>query len=333
MFSRDPRHFSMRVVLAWACWLVILANAAVIVWLWLNGGGISSVHTVGDLWTSVGRDHRLAQCYLALMQVLLLARLPWLERLAGFDQPHRLAPSQWQGLSRCWCWPMWCSSRSATRPWIALPSLLRLGACSAGYPGMVAATIGTVLMIVVVVTSLVIVRRRLRYEAWYFVHLTVYAGIALAWVHQIPTGNELSANPTAATYWTALYVATAVLLVFFRLIQPLWGAFWYHLQVAEVTLEGPGVVSLRLTGRHLDRLHARAGQFFLWRFLTPGPLVVGPPVLPLRRARWTVVAPDCQELRRLHQPHRRDRAGNTGDCRRTLRHLHGRGAPPTSAWS
>jgi len=138
------------------------------------------------------------------------------------------------------------------------------------YPGMIAATVGTALLIAVVVTSLVIVRRRLRYEAWYLVHLTAYAGIALAWVHQIPTGNELTANPAAATYWTALYVATLVLLVVFRIAGPIAGAFWYGLRVAEVTPEGPGVVSLRITGRCLDRLHARGGQFFLWRFLTRG---------------------------------------------------------------
>ena len=37
--------------------------------------------------------------------------------------------------------------------------------------------------------------------------------------------------------------------------------------MAEVVPEGPGVVSLRITGRRLERLHAQAGQFFLWRFL------------------------------------------------------------------
>jgi ferredoxin-NADP reductase len=33
--------------------------------------------------------------------------------------------------------------------------------------------------------------------------------------------------------------------------------------------EAPGVVSIHLSGRKLDRLGARAGQFFLWRFVTP----------------------------------------------------------------
>jgi ferredoxin-NADP reductase len=42
----------------------------------------------------------------------------------------------------------------------------------------------------------------------------------------------------------------------------------YRLRVADVIPEGPGVVSVRITGRRLDRLQASGGQFFLWRFLT-----------------------------------------------------------------
>ncbi len=80
------------------------------------------------------------------------------------------------------------------------------------YPGMITATVGTALLIAVVVSSIVIVRRRIRYEAWYAVHLTVYAAIALAWFHQIPTGNELVLDRLAADYWRGLYLATLALL-------------------------------------------------------------------------------------------------------------------------
>jgi predicted ferric reductase len=135
---------------------------------------------------------------------------------------------------------------------------------------MLAATVGTAVMILVVVTSLVIVRRRLRYEAWYAVHIMVYVGLALAWFHQIPTGNELTANAAAANYWTALYVVTAALLVLFRLVVPISNALRYRMRVTVVHLEGPGVVSMQISGRHLERLGARAGQFFLWRFLSRG---------------------------------------------------------------
>jgi predicted ferric reductase len=132
---------------------------------------------------------------------------------------------------------------------------------------MIVATIGTALLLGVVATSYVIVRRRLRYEWWYAVHLLAYAGIALAWFHQIPTGNELVLDTVAADYWRALYVATLALIVGFRVVVPLVNAFRYRLRVAEVVEEGPGVVSIRMTGRRLDRLRAQPGQFFEWRFL------------------------------------------------------------------
>jgi len=135
------------------------------------------------------------------------------------------------------------------------------------YPGMITATIGTVLFIAVAWTSIVIARRRLRYEWWYLVHLTAYAGIALAWFHQIPTGNELVLDRVAAHYWRALILATLGLLVAFRIVAPILNALRYRLRVAEVVAEGPGIVSLRITGRRLDRLEASPGQFFLWRFL------------------------------------------------------------------
>jgi predicted ferric reductase len=135
------------------------------------------------------------------------------------------------------------------------------------YPGMITATVGTALLLGVVASSLVIVRRRLSYEWWYVVHLMAYAGIALGWFHQIPTGNELVLDHTAANYWRGLYVATIVVLVVFRVLAPLSGALRYRLRVAEVTPEAPGVVSLHITGRNLDRLRAHAGQFFVWRFL------------------------------------------------------------------
>ena len=54
---------------------------AAIVGLWVYGKNISGVHGWGDLWTSIGRLTGLLSAYLALIQVLLLARLPWLERL------------------------------------------------------------------------------------------------------------------------------------------------------------------------------------------------------------------------------------------------------------
>jgi len=132
---------------------------------------------------------------------------------------------------------------------------------------MITATVGTAMLLGVVATSLVIVRRRLSYEWWYAVHLLAYAGIALSWFHEIPTGNELVLDHAAADYWRGLYIATIAVLVVFRLGMPLYQLLRHRLWVAEVIEESPDVVSLRIVGRRLDRLRAEPGQFFLWRFL------------------------------------------------------------------
>ncbi len=254
---------------AWALAAIVTANALAIVWLWVSGKNISAVHGWGDLWTSIGRLTGLLSAYLALIQVLLLARLPWLERALGFDRLtvwHRLNGKL------CLCLVLahvvFITVGYASMDQVVVPT--EISRLVLDYPGMIAATIGTVVMIGTVVTSLVIVRRHFRYEAWYAVHLLVYLGIALAWFHQIPTGNELTANPAAATYWTSLYVATAAVLVWFRILMPVGQALRYRMRVESVVVESPGVVSLRITGRGLERLRVRPGQFFLWRFLSRG---------------------------------------------------------------
>jgi ferredoxin-NADP reductase len=58
-----------------------------------------------------------------------------------------------------------------------------------------------------------------------------------------------------------------LLVIPFRVAQPVFRALFHGLRVHQVVEEGAGVVSLHVTGRHLNALNARAGQFFLWRFL------------------------------------------------------------------
>jgi predicted ferric reductase len=251
-------------------WTIVLGNAAAIVWLWAHGGNLTT-RTSGELLTSIARITGLLSAYMALIQVVLLARLPVLERLVGFD--------------RLTIWHRWNGHATidlvVAHVFFSVWGYALMDKFSIGkeistmlgggiYPGMITATVGTALLLAVVATSYVIVRRRLRYEWWYAVHLLAYAGIALAWFHQIPTGNELVLDTVAADYWRALYIATLALLVGFRVVTPVVNAVRYRLRVAAVVPEGPGVVSLWITGRRLDRLHAHAGQFFVWRFLTRG---------------------------------------------------------------
>jgi predicted ferric reductase len=269
---------------------LVAANAAVIVWLWVHGGNLDPA-TAGEALTSLGRLTGLLAAYLALVQVILLARLPALERAVGLDRLgvwHR-----WNGHA---CIDLVVAHVVLTVWGYALMDKIPVSkeiSTMLGdgvYPGMITATIGTAMLLAVVATSVVIVRRRLSYEWWYAVHLLAYAGIALSWFHEIPTGNELVLDPKAADYWRGLYLATIAILVVFRVGVPLGQTLRHRLRVAEVVDEGPDVVSLRIVGRKLDRLRAEPGQFFLWRFLD-------------RRRIWSAhpfslsAAPDGRSLR------------------------------------
>ena len=65
-----------------------------------------------------------------------------------------------------------------------------------------------------------------------------------------------------------LYVVTAAIVLAGRVGAPLVHAFRYRLRVLRVVDAGPTAASIEVGGRGLDRLAARSGQFFTWRFLT-----------------------------------------------------------------
>ena len=62
----------------------------------------------------------------------------------------------------------------------------------------------------------------------------------------------------------------AGLVVAARIGLPLWRSLRHQVRVVAVRPEGPGVVSIVLRGRRLDRLPVAGGQFFQWRFLRRG---------------------------------------------------------------
>ena len=264
--SRAPHATRVVTVLLW---LVAVGNLAAVVYLWVHGGGIGLTSTLGGLLTSMGRLTALVGTYLVLVQVVLLARVPWIERRVGFDRLtvwHRRNGKVAVSLVVAHV-PLIVAGYALTEH-ISIGK--QISELLKSYPGMITAIIGTVILIVVVLSSLVIVRRRLPYESWYFVHISVYAGILLAYFHQIPTGNEFVAHPAQRDYWYALYVATLALVIVFRVISPALHFWRYRLRVSEVRRESPNVVSIYIEEHVWSGSGHRAASSFCGAFSRVG---------------------------------------------------------------
>ncbi|MER7003700.1 ferric reductase-like transmembrane domain-containing protein [Dactylosporangium sp. NPDC000555] len=245
----------------------LASGMLVVVAMWAAGGGL---HGLGDLAagaTSIGRLTGLLSADLLLVQVLLMARVPVIERAYGQDRLtrwHRLIGFASFNLMLAhivlitvgYTWTLHVSL--AHQAWELLT----------GYPGMLLATAGAVALVLVTVTSIRAARRRLRYESWHLLHLYAYLGVGLALPHQLWTGADFTTSPAARLYWWSAYGICAGAVVVFRLGLPAWRTLRHRLEVDKVVAEAPGVYSIHLRGRGLRRLPARAGQFFQWRFLT-----------------------------------------------------------------
>ncbi|MEV6639372.1 ferric reductase-like transmembrane domain-containing protein [Amycolatopsis sp. NPDC051371] len=248
-------------------WLSLLFVVA----LWVSGRGLQDLGTSPEAFlTSTGRLTGLLSADLLLLQVLLMARIPWVERTYGQDElarRHRL--TGFGSITHLAAHVVLISLGYAATDRSGLLGEVWLLVTT--YPGMLLATAGTAALAMVAVTSVRAARQRLRYESWHLLQLYAYLGAGLALPHQLWTGADFAASPVATVFWWTAYAAAVGAVLVFRVGQPLWLNARHRLVVEQVVREGPDVVSVYLRGRHLDRLPAVAGQFFIWRFVSgPG---------------------------------------------------------------
>jgi predicted ferric reductase len=205
----------------WAMWTFVIVNAVIVEALFLSAGsGKNGVLTVAKFFG-------LHAAVLMLFQLLLVARLPWLDRRVGMD--------------RLTVWHRWVGF-----------TLL----------GMLAAAV----IVVIGVISTRSLRRRLRYEVWHGLHLLLYVALGLSFVHQLQESTTVTSSAFATAYWWILWLFAFGALLTGRVAMPLWRNAYHRFSVAAVVPESDNVVSVYVTGRHLDKLPARAGQFCIWRF-------------------------------------------------------------------
>jgi predicted ferric reductase len=246
----------------------IAIGALVTVGLWFRHGGISAASGPGAFATAVGQLTALVGTYAILVQILFMSRIAWLERAIGLD--HLAVWHRWLGFATVW---LITGHVVFTTIGYAQADKVSLWAQTrdfiSHYPDVLMAWAGFLLFLGVAVTSVRAARRKLQRETWYFIHLYAYLAIALSFAHQIAVGNDLSNDRAARVWWIALYLIVAGSILWWRVITPARLNSRHRLRIRAVKREAPGVVSIYLSGRGLDRIGAEPGQFFLWRFLTP----------------------------------------------------------------
>ncbi|MEV6504539.1 ferric reductase-like transmembrane domain-containing protein [Streptomyces sp. NPDC051642] len=244
--------------------LAILSVVAVVaLWVMNQGGPLSLTSDRGT--GSLGLLAGLLASDLMILQVVLLARIPWVERSWGHDlltRRHRLI-----GFASFWLMTahvtLFAVERSIREPTAIPDALLRLFITDSW---MLFATVGTALLIMVVVTSIRAARRRLRYESWHLLHLYSYAGIAATFPHTFTDGADFHETWTRV-YWWCLYGFAFAATLLYRVALPTWRSLYHRLRVESVVTEAPGTVSITFKGHRLDRMRTASGQFFVWRFL------------------------------------------------------------------
>ncbi|MBO0801910.1 MAG: ferredoxin reductase family protein [Nocardiopsaceae bacterium] len=244
---------------------LITLGALGVVWLWWRD--TPSVQGTGAILTNAGRILGLLAGYGFVVLVVLMARLPPLERGIGSDRLARwhanvgryvitLVTGHVIGI--VWGYAV-TAHESVTSQSVTLLT---------SYPDVLMATVAWFLLLGVGAFSARAARRRMSYETWYYAHLYTYLAIALAFSHQFAVGQEFSAHSDARIAWSALYITAGALIAWYRFLTPLLRAARHRFTVYGAAMESPDVVSLYITGRDLDKLGAEPGQFFRWRFLT-----------------------------------------------------------------
>jgi predicted ferric reductase len=246
--------------LAWATVLAVIV-------MFLVDGGLKGITDFPSALNSFSRLTALVATDLLLIHMLLIARIPWIDKFYGHDratQAHKKLgkPVLYLVIAHFSASVISFSISAKVNPIEELINLF------INVPDMWTAIIGAFLMIAVVVTSLTFARRRMSYEAWYIVHVMSYIAVLAAVPHQFSSGSDIHGKPVQTIFWVSLYLFVVFNLAWYRVLAPMIRGWKLGLRVSAVRPESSDSVSIYLEGKNVAKLGGQAGQFYMLRVMT-----------------------------------------------------------------
>src|SRR3989344_7310768 len=216
-------------IVLWANWLIIL-------FFWWKGSGEIIGEGTALTVIAFARLAGLGATYMILQQFFFMGRTPWLERVFGLDKLSRLHArnGKW-GIALLAVHPILIYWGYSTLSGISLLALTRRFLFE--YEHVYLALIAFFIFLLIIATSIVIVRRKLRYESWYAIHLFAYLAIFFALFHQIEIGTTLTHSTLFYGYWILLYTIVFTNHAIFRIIRPVYNYFRFRFQVEKIVRE------------------------------------------------------------------------------------------------
>lgn len=247
---------------------VFIGNLLIATWFWWQYSSVLFLTgQTESIMLGVSRLAGIVATQLALIQLMLIGRIKWVEEQFGLDKLSRV--HKWNGYA--------VLSLVILHVFLVTKAYAGFGGTSyfaqsaeliTKYDDVFKAFLAYLLLITTVLLSISIVRRKLKYEYWYYVHILNYLTFVLFVGHQLELG--ISAESLGfKIYWLATYSITALHILWFRFANPLLNLWKHDFTISKV--ENLGIAtSIYIEGRSLESFKRESGQFFIFRFLQEG---------------------------------------------------------------
>ncbi|HMQ01463.1 MAG TPA: ferredoxin reductase family protein [Candidatus Doudnabacteria bacterium] len=237
---------------------------------WVYSGDLFSSPSLSGPLLALGRVAGLLGAIQILLQLILIGRVKWVETAFGLDKLSRL--HRWNGyliLGLIVAHPI-----LITQAYAIINSTTYAGQYIdflKNWDTLLRAFAGYIILLATIGLSITIIRRRLKYETWYYVHLLNYIAIALIFGHQLRFGTDAQ-GWWFRGYWYFVYGFAFGNLIWYRFLRPLLKFTKHDFHISRVEPEDPNGIatSVYITGDKIRNFKIKAGQFAIFRFFQRG---------------------------------------------------------------